>query len=83
MQSEKDIAFRIIDRILGTPEGLWAAIDSMIDEGDFTQQEFDLQEFGVMPIIDEAMFECETCGWNVGRGDESDTPSICHDCYQE
>ena len=80
--NNREIAHKIIDQIMGTPEDFMAAVDSMIDDGEFTSDQFYDNEIEILAIVDGSLFNCETCGWNVPRGEESDTGGVCDDCYE-
>jgi hypothetical protein len=77
-----EIATLLYERVCGTCDGLFMCIDELTDNGDLDKDFFEANEFAIMQELDQRMFCCETCNWNVDVGDMSDTEMVCHDCYE-
>lgn len=76
----KELSQKIVDRVVGTPESITIAVEDLIVEGAITQDQWDLHELDILRLVDEEMFECETCSWNVYTWEMSETPYVCTDC---
>lgn len=78
----KELAQKIVDRVVGTPEDILVVVQDMIVEKVISQDEWDLNEIKILGLVDDEMFMCETCSWNVFTWEMSDEPYVCTDCYQ-
>ncbi len=80
-----EIAKRIYDDICGTPQDVFAHIDILIEEGVFTEEWYKQNETNLLYHIDNMMFSCGICGWNVEISEVSLESSnmgetVCCDC---
>ena len=71
--SKRDKAFKLIDALEGTCEGLHSMAEQLgIDDVDDTE---------ITNIIDDHIFECSCCGWWSPISEMSDYEDwICYDC---
>ena len=59
-------------------------LQQKIDELNGTCDYVDLDEWSSedLQVLDEQIFQCDTCGWWCEVGEESEEPSICNDCNE-
>lgn len=83
--TNREIAHLVYDRVCGTPQDVMMVIDDMIEEREISIEHFHQNEMEIMGIIDEMMFCCEICGWNVESSEVSMEASdignlVCCNC---
>jgi hypothetical protein len=86
--TNRDIADLIYDRVCGTPQDIMTAIDQMIEDHEIGIDHFRQNEMEILNLVDDRMFNCEVCGWNVDACEVSLEASnmgslICCDCGGE
>ena len=52
-----------IDHIRGSSNDIMSAMDTWIEDGHMTQQEFNINEYEILAMIDSQVFTCVCCGW--------------------
>lgn len=77
------IADLIYDHVHGTCLDLMQAIDEMIENGDFSREQFLSNELEILRLVDDRMFNCECCGWNFETSEMSWQEMICEHCVDE
>lgn len=80
-----EIADLIYDRLCGTPWDIMTTIDQMIEDQEISIDHFRQNETEILCLVDDRMFCCDICGWNVDSSEISLESSnmcslICCDC---
>ena len=78
-----EIARRIYDDICGTPQDLFGYIDELIEDGTITKDWYKQNETNLLYAVDNQMFNCGICGWNVEVSEMSLSnmgETVCCDC---
>lgn len=78
-----DIADLIYDRVSGTCHDTISVIDQMIEEGEFSREQFLANEMEILGSVDDRMFNCEICGWNFETSEMSWQEMICENCAED
>ena len=81
--SPRDIANLIYDRVVGSSNDMMMVIDEMIEDGDFSREQFLANELEILGSIDDRMFNCECCGWNCEINEMSWQNMICENCVED
>lgn len=86
--TNSEIAELLYQRVCGTPDDLMQVIDQMIEDREITIEQFRQNEMDILGMVDDLMFNCARCGWNVDVCDMSMNDSnmadlICVDCEDE
>jgi hypothetical protein len=80
-----EVAQRIYDDICGTPNDVFAHIDYLIEDGVLTKEWYKQNETNLLYAVDNQMFNCGICGWNVevsemSWGSSNMGETVCCDC---
>jgi hypothetical protein len=83
-----EIVNLIFEDVCGTPSDIFSYIDSLVDEGTITREWYLANEVDILSKVDDMMFCCAICGWNVEMSEASLEASnmgetICCDCGDE
>lgn len=83
--TNQEIADLLYERVCGTPNDVMQAIDQMIEDREITVEYFRQNEMDILGLVDDRMFCCDVCGWNVESSEISLESSnmgslICCDC---
>ena len=86
--NNREIAELLYERVCGTPDDLMQVIDQMIEDHEITIEHYRQNEMDILGHVDNMMFNCARCGWNVDICDMSTESSnmadlICVDCEDE
>lgn len=86
--TNREIAELLYQRVCGTPYDLMQIIDQMIEDREITIEQFRQNEMDILGHVDNMVFNCARCGWNVDVCDMSMEDSnmadlICVDCEDE
>lgn len=76
------IAEHIIQGVAGSSNDIMEYINTCIEEGDFSQESFFQHEMEIMNLVDDAVFQCEACGWTLSMNELEDN-GTCSDCWEE
>lgn len=88
MNTVTEVAQNIYDDICGTPHDVFAHIDILIEDGVITKEWYQQNEVNLLYEVDNMMFNCAICGWNVEISEASFEASnmgetICYDCGED
>lgn len=66
----------------GVCEDMLGMIDRWIEEGEITQEDWDLNELAICNLFDENWFMCDGCGWTLPIEEECGDWR-CNDCQED
>lgn len=83
-----DRVMQVIDNLRGSSTSIMQGFDQAIeDDTIITQKEFSTNEYEILAIVDNEIFECTTCGWTLNvdeMGEDTESGELqCDSCSSD